>query len=77
MAHVLRRGLAPHHTMLALNKEGKPMLWMETLMIAGLALAMAAVLGLIVAPLGDMAAFSWEDDSLDLPNNAWPFDHNV
>jgi|GEM_PF-4448494 hypothetical protein len=53
------------------------MLWMETMMIAGLALAMAAVVALIVGPLGDVAGSPWEEDSLDLETDAWSLDHNI
>jgi len=52
------------------------MLWMETLMIVGLALAMAVVLALILGPLGDAAGSPQGEDPLDLETDAWSLERN-
>ncbi len=53
------------------------MFWMETLIVVGLALAMAAVLALMLGPLGEGAGSFQGEDPFELGTNTWPQDHNT
>jgi hypothetical protein len=53
------------------------MLWMETLIIVGLVLAMCVVVALMVGPLGDTVGSPQDEVPIDLAAAAWSLDRNT